>query len=162
MKTKFVLTTFAQIKKALKKEGEVFIGRFQIYTKDIIPSDKLVLENSCRFVQIGVERQGITFDVSEFDIQYELDAYDLLLTKGETQSGGNNCFVFFQYSEPSKWYPKCTGCGEEITIERYISNDCFCDSCSTPSFYDRMEYQAMTYELNKIPSPSWCGFPKEI
>jgi hypothetical protein len=161
MKTKFILTTFTQIKKALQEGDEVFIGSFQIYTQNIIPSDKLVLENGNRLVQVGVERQGISFDVSEFDIQYELDAYKLLLTESKTQSGGNACFVFFQYSEPSKWYPHCTGCGEEITIERYVSNGSFCCSCATPSYYERMEYDAMYYELNKTQSPSWCEFPKE-
>ncbi len=149
MSTKIVLTKFEQIIKELQEGRDVFIGSFQIYTNCIIPSDKLILENGRRLVQVGVERDGISFDVSEFDIQYELDAYDLLLSKSKTQTGGNACFVFFQYAEFSKWYPKCAACGEEITIERYISNYGFCESCSTPSFYDRMEYEAMIYEKNK-------------
>lgn len=160
MKTMLILTSIGQIKNELRKGHDVHIGTFQIFTKDIAPTDKLVLgDKSDRFVQVGVERKGISFDVSEFDIQYELDAYGLLLSKSETQSGGNACFVFFQYTEPSKWYPHCNECGDAITNEAYAAYHGMCSCCFAPSADDLLELKVMEYELSKTRDPSWCEFP---
>ena len=59
------------------------------------------------------------------------------------------------------WYPNCNECGEEITIDIFRAHNGICLSCFTPSYSDRIEHEAMMYELNKTQSPSWCGFPRK-
>lgn len=107
-----ILTTRHAVKKALKANKTVRVGQYTAFG-GLKPSDALVGSEDSGYTQIGIEREGCDFSISDDDICDGVADFVSMVLTGKNTKGGNTAFCFFVSGEEltkdeTKAFPEMT------------------------------------------------------